>query len=174
MTGREKRLAGVTAGIALAALVYVYAAEPLYSAWRDTRDELAAARRQYESSSNLLALRNRIEKAIGERLPPGQPVESIEEETASLFKTVEALAAKAGLRIREMRPGAVRDRPYGRESEITLAGEGNTKALASFLLQLETAPCLLCVGRMEITAGSKPSEIRVTLGLVRVLPTPGV
>jgi Tfp pilus assembly protein PilO len=139
---------------------------------RNLESRLGALRRQVTSERRSLEELTRRSQAIQANVGDterflGEVATGREQGLAVVLVEIEAIAARAGLRLRSRTYTAkdVKDLPLV-EIGIMIPVEGSYAQLVSFIDQLEQSEHFLVVDRVQLRQGSEPGEDQLTVGLL--------
>lgn len=192
MNAREKRIAGVTAAVVGAGLLWVLGLEPAWAAWAREGDRLTSlqelVRRERELQAELKGLREQ-RQVLAERLSPGHAEGAIAGfaafvrglsrgagfEPASLrFVRAQALvepgeAAPASRSAAAAAAATPRGSPFA-ELRFELRARTSLKALHEFLLKLAASERPVRVVALGISPRSDGPDLDVDMSLIALAP----
>lgn len=170
MNAREKRIAGVTAAVVGAGLLWVLGLEPAWAAWTREGDRLTSlqelVRRERELQAELKGLREQ-RQVLAERLSPGHAEGAI----AGFAAFVRGLSRGAGFEPASLRfvraqalvePGEAA--PASRSAAAAAAPRGSPFAELRFELRARTSLKALHEFLLKLAASERPVRV-VTLGI---------
>lgn len=168
LSQRERLIAGVTATVAVGALVYLYAIEPAAAAWLEVHDRAEEAQHEAQDLKSLIQDKDNIELEYRKLRGAVAQAASEEELTIALLREVDQLAAGCGLQISSAKPLQVsRGQNFDRIA-MELQAYGNANQAVQFLQRLQSEEHLLTTDSITMLVGRGEAPVTVTLHISKL------
>ncbi len=170
ITKREKMLATLTVSITVIALIYNFIIEPLAKRWNSLDEEIREKAGLLRKHNRMLRNKEMIEELHSEYTPYFQP-EALtpEEDSAIALTSIEKLARKAGVRITNIKPLAVKGLESYNKYTFRVATESTIGELTRFIYDLQSSGQLLKAERMVLRAKEREhTTIKAILNITKL------
>ncbi len=167
LSRKEKKLAVITASLALIAIVFDFAIEPFWKNYHNLSKEINSKLLSLKQNQKLLDAYNRLEKeeALYSRyFAPVKPESAVNE----VLKEVETVSQQNSCRIINIKPFDLRDMGSYQEVVVDVALEATVKDFSAFLYQIENLTNPLRIKNFSLSSRSDTrGKLRLNYGLKR-------
>jgi len=170
ITKRERIMGAVTIGVALTALLYNFAVEPLLRQWKALDGRIKEKEIAFTKYMRIVRDKDIIEKLYSDYAPYVEDKKSsAEEENAAALDRIEKLARGANVRITNIKPLKIKNFGDYDKYSFRVATESGIEELSKMIYDLQSSPRLLKVDRMVLRAKDRePDVIRAMLQISKI------
>ena len=163
MSVRERRLVKITAGIAAAALLYLYIVEPRIITWTALEAGIRDAAHRYQKLSVLVENEDIIRDRYARLSKTFASKGSQSADAIHFFEFLGSLDSGTSFRVRDIRPVPTRatDEPIERTSVVIFC-EGSIDGLEQFLRQLAASEQALKLDKLSFSLPRPDAPLKIT------------
>ena len=136
LSGREKKLAAITAILGVFAAVYGLLIEPLAGRWKNINEQIEVNTVLLMRNSRLIKMQDSLQEEYVQ-CRDFMAVDRGEEELAGTLGKIEEISRKSSCRIVNIKPFAARDRDNYRIAVFDITAEGRISDFSRFLYEME-------------------------------------
>jgi len=160
ITSREKFLGFATIGIALLALAYNFAIEPLIGQWNALEGEIREKEILLTKHNRVANNKEAIEKSYSEYTRFFvKEKKTPDEESAEALGNIEKLARGTNTRITNIKPLTVKNFEHHTKFTFRVTTESSMGELTKFIYDLQSSEQLLKIEKMVLRAKERSSDI---------------
>lgn len=167
LTGREKAIAYITAGVILSGLLFNFLIGPMLSKNESLNAEIKVSRAKLIKYMELLSRKDILESKYGK--PPASGNEKGGGFLVGALTELEGLAKAAGVRIIDIRPQNTEGAGSYKEAMIDLRTEASMDAYLKFIYDIESSLLLLRIKRMQINTRSNSPALEGSFSISQLI-----